>query len=219
MVGVTLWLTGDVMTGRGIDQILSHPGEPRIFESCMASASGYVRLAERVNGPIPHPVDFAYAWGDALAWLERQAPDLRLINLETAVTTSDYAEPKGIQYRMHPANLPVLAAAGVDACVLANNHVLDWGRRGLRRPLRYSARRAISRQVPALTGIRQGARHASCSPAGACGCWPSGFPAAACRETGRLVTPAPRASFRARRRCCESAVSRSRCCRTPSVSR
>lgn len=131
MVGVTLWLAGDVMTARGIDQILPHPGDPRILESYMISAVDYVRLAERVTGPIPHPVDFAYVWGDALAWLERQAPDLRLINLETAVTTSDAAEPKGIHYRMHPANLPVLAAAGVDACVLANNHVLDWGRQGL----------------------------------------------------------------------------------------
>lgn len=26
---VTLFLCGDVMTGRGIDQILPHPGEPR----------------------------------------------------------------------------------------------------------------------------------------------------------------------------------------------
>ncbi|PRY73383.1 CapA family protein [Halomonas ventosae] len=136
MTGVTLWLTGDVMTGRGIDQVLPYPGDPRIFESFMTSAFDYVRLAERVTGPIPHPVDFPYVWGDALAWLEHQAPDLRLINLETAVTTSDDVEPKGIQYRMHPANLPVLAAAGVDACVLANNHVLDWGRRGLGETLR-----------------------------------------------------------------------------------
>ncbi|MDR9440723.1 MAG: CapA family protein, partial [Halomonas sp.] len=131
MTGVTLWLSGDVMTGRGIDQILPYPGDPRILESYMTSALDYVRLAERLTGPIPHRVDFAYVWGDALASLDHQAPDLRLINLETAVTTSDDAEPKGIQYRMHPANLPVLAAAGVDACVLANNHVLDWGRRGL----------------------------------------------------------------------------------------
>ncbi len=131
MTGVTLWLSGDVMTGRGIDQVLPHPGDPRILEAYMTSAVDYVRLAERVTGPIPHPVDFSYGWGDALSWLDRQAPDLRLINLETAVTSSDDAEPKGIHYRMHPANLPVLSAAGVDACVLANNHVLDWGRGGL----------------------------------------------------------------------------------------
>jgi poly-gamma-glutamate synthesis protein (capsule biosynthesis protein) len=59
-------------------------------------------------------------------------PDLRIVNLETAVTVSDEAWPgKGIHYRMHPANVPCLAAARLDCCVLANNHVLDWGRSGL----------------------------------------------------------------------------------------
>ena len=32
---------------------------------------------------------------------------------------------------MHPANIGCLGAAKIDCCVLANNHVLDWGRRGL----------------------------------------------------------------------------------------
>ena len=32
---------------------------------------------------------------------------------------------------MHPANTPCLAAAKIDCCVLANNHVLDWGYAGL----------------------------------------------------------------------------------------
>ncbi len=37
---VTLFLCGDVMTGRGIDQVLPHPGNPRICEPYMASALG-----------------------------------------------------------------------------------------------------------------------------------------------------------------------------------
>ncbi len=77
-------------------------------------------------------MDFAYIWGDALAELARVRPDLRIANLETAVTTSDDAWPdKGIHYRMHPGNVRCLAAAGFDCCVLANNHVLDWGYSGL----------------------------------------------------------------------------------------
>jgi poly-gamma-glutamate synthesis protein (capsule biosynthesis protein) len=32
---------------------------------------------------------------------------------------------------MHPANVPCLTAARIDCCVLANNHVLDWGYAGL----------------------------------------------------------------------------------------
>jgi poly-gamma-glutamate synthesis protein (capsule biosynthesis protein) len=68
-------------------------------------------------------------WGDALR--EMLAADLRIINLETAVTCCDVPAPKGINYRCHPANLGCLTAARIDCCVLANNHVLDWGEDGL----------------------------------------------------------------------------------------
>ncbi len=119
------------MTGRGIDQVLPFPGAAHLHESYMKSAKGYVELAERKNGPIPRPVDFSYIWGDAIAELERVAPDARVINLETAVTKSEEYEDKGINYRMHPDNIPCITAAGVDVCSLANNHILDWGRPGL----------------------------------------------------------------------------------------
>ncbi len=78
------------------------------------------------------PVGFDYIWGDALAELERVRPDARIVNLETAVTTSDDAWPaKPVLYRMHPVDIPCLTAARLDRCTLANNHVLDWGRAGL----------------------------------------------------------------------------------------
>lgn len=129
---MTLFLCGDVMTGRGIDQALPYPGDPRIYEAYMTSAQGYVKLAEKINGPIPKPVDFAYIWGDALEELRRINPDVRLINLETAVTANPEFWPgKGIQYRMHPRNIPCISAANIDCCALANNHVLDWEYAGL----------------------------------------------------------------------------------------
>jgi len=129
---IVLMLAGDVMTGRGVDQVLAHASAPALHESYLHDARDYVRLAERVNGPIRAPVPAVYPWGDALAEIERVAPDLRIVNLETAVTTSDDAWPaKGIHYRMHPANVDCLTAARIDCCVLANNHVLDWGRGGL----------------------------------------------------------------------------------------
>jgi poly-gamma-glutamate synthesis protein (capsule biosynthesis protein) len=131
MSTTTLFLCGDVMTGRGIDQILRHPGRPDLHESWLQDAREYVRLAERANGPVPRPVDDAYLWGDALAELERARPDARLINLETAVTQSEDWQDKGINYRIHPANVGCLTAAHTDCCVLANNHVLDWGPDGL----------------------------------------------------------------------------------------
>ncbi|MEV5988935.1 CapA family protein [Streptomyces sp. NPDC052051] len=129
---VTLFLGGDVMLGRGVDQILPHPGDPALRETYIHDARSYVGLAEVANGPIPRPVDFRWPWGEALPVLDEAAPDVRVVNLETAVTEAgEFAPGKGVHYRMSPDNLPCLAAARPDVCALANNHVLDFGRRGL----------------------------------------------------------------------------------------
>jgi poly-gamma-glutamate synthesis protein (capsule biosynthesis protein) len=129
---VTLFLAGDVMLGRGVDQILAHPGDPALREDYVRDARDYVALAEAANGPIPRPAAYTWPWGEALPVLERAAPHVRVINLETAVTgDGDFAPGKAVHYRMHPANLPCLAAARPDVCVLANNHVLDFGPLGL----------------------------------------------------------------------------------------
>lgn len=136
MPELTLFLCGDVMTGRGIDQILPHPVDPTLYELWVRDARDYVALAERANGPIPRPVAFEYIWGDALEALAQATPHARIVNLETSITT--HAQPwpgKGIHYRMHPKNVPCLSAAEIDCCVLANNHVLDWGQEGLRQTL------------------------------------------------------------------------------------
>ena len=129
---VTLFLCGDVMTGRGIDQILPHPAGHQLFEPYVQDAREYVELAEARNGRIDKPVTPSYIWGDALGELERVAPDARIINLETSVTAHDeYWPGKGINYRMHPENVGCLTAAQIDVCGLANNHVLDYGYDGL----------------------------------------------------------------------------------------
>jgi len=132
LFAVTIFLCGDVMTGRGIDQILPHPSPPQIYEPYMTDARGYVQLSEKTFGPIPIPLSFTAVWGDAMRELDRRLPDVRIINLETAVTKSeDYWKGKGINYRMNPANAPVLSAAKITVVALANNHVLDWGFDGL----------------------------------------------------------------------------------------
>lgn len=129
---VTLLLGGDVMLGRGIDQILPHPGDPALRERYVNDARGYVALAEAASGPIPRPVDFAWPWGDALDVLADPATDVRIVNLETSITRSDqFAPGKAVHYRMSPANLACLTTGRPDACALANNHVLDFGERGL----------------------------------------------------------------------------------------
>lgn len=132
MNSVKLFLCGDVMTGRGIDQILPHPVLPDIYESYITDAREYIKLAQRKNGPIPYPVNYSYIWGDALDELESRKPNIRIVNLETSITKkNEYWRGKGINYRMSPDNIQCLEAVLVDCCVLSNNHVLDWGYDGL----------------------------------------------------------------------------------------
>jgi poly-gamma-glutamate synthesis protein (capsule biosynthesis protein) len=128
---IKLFLCGDVMLGRGIDQILSAPCNPALHEDYVQSALEYVHLAEAANGPVNRPVAPAYVWGVALDELKWARPDARIINLETSITRSEDYDPKGINYRMSPENAETLLAAQIDCCVLANNHILDWGRAGL----------------------------------------------------------------------------------------
>jgi poly-gamma-glutamate capsule biosynthesis protein CapA/YwtB (metallophosphatase superfamily) len=129
---LSLFLSGDVMLGRGVDQILPHPGNPTLYEGQVRDARVYVDLAIRANGSIPQPVDWSWPWGEALELVEYAGCDARIINLETSITTSDdYVPSKAVHYRMNPANAPTLAVIRPDVCVLANNHMLDFGRRGL----------------------------------------------------------------------------------------
>ncbi len=132
-----IFLTGDVMTGRAIDQLLPHPGDRTLREAVVSDARTYVGLAEQTNGPIPAPVDYAWPWGESLAIVDEFAPDVRLINLETSITArGDFAPGKAVHYRMNPDNVGCLTAIRPDVCALANNHVLDFGHEGLADTLR-----------------------------------------------------------------------------------
>ena len=161
---LSIALCGDVMMGRGIDQVLPHPGNPRLYESYLHDARAYVELAERVSGPIPRPVDVIYPWGEAADALKRFGPDAWIINLEMSVTSREEAWPdKGIHYRMHPANIAGLSAIGSPCCCLANNHVLDWGTAGLLETLQTldgagsahagAGRHAAEAAAPAVIGV------------------------------------------------------------------
>lgn len=189
---VRLFLAGDVMTGRGIDQALGHPSPPALYESWVRDAREYIALAEERNGPIARPLADDAVWGDALGVLARFAPDVRLVNLETSITTSATPWPgKGIHYRMHPANIGCLAAAGLDVCGLANNHVLDWGHPGLYETLECLQAAGIAApgagmdlsgaQAPATVALRGGGRLRVV----ACGLASSGIPESWAARDGR----------------------------------
>jgi poly-gamma-glutamate synthesis protein (capsule biosynthesis protein) len=189
---VTLLLCGDVMPGRGVDQILPHPGIPELREPGTSDAGVYVRLAEQVNGPIRCPVSFDWPWGDALRAVDDMAPDVRVINLECAVTRSnDFASGKAVHYRMEPSNLPCVTAFRPDACALANNHVLDFGRTGLADTLHWLAGAGLA-AVGAGRSLAQAQQAAAIPlPGGgrvlvfSCGAACSGIPASWAAAPGR----------------------------------
>lgn len=169
-IGVTsLFMCGDVMTGRGIDQILPHPGNPELREAYVKDARRYVELAQAKNGAFPLPVDLRWPWGDALALIDERAPDVRLINVETSITRSgDFWPRKAVNYRMSPANIGCITAVRPDAVALANNHVLDFGYAGLEETLKSLAASGLAAagagssdaeaQRPVTVQIRAGAR-------------------------------------------------------------
>lgn len=180
---LTLFLCGDVMLGRGVDQILPHPCDPELRERQVDDARHYVRLAELVSGPIAQPASFSWPWGDALEVLDHAAPEARVINLETSVTRSgDFSPAKAVHYRMNPDNLPSIVVARPDACALANNHALDFGHTGLRETLDLLAgsglravgagRDAAEARKPAVVPVRGGGRIVIFS----CGAASSGIP-------------------------------------------
>jgi poly-gamma-glutamate synthesis protein (capsule biosynthesis protein) len=180
---LTLFLCGDVMTGRGVDQIQRHPSAPDLHEPWVRDAREYVRLAEQAGSAVPRGVAPDYIWGDARAEWERIAPAARIVNLETAVTHSNDSCPgKGIHYRMHPDNVGCLTAAAIDVCALANNHVLDYGHDGLIETLA-TLERAGVKTVGAGRNVAEARRTAACPlPGGgrlliaACGHESSGIP-------------------------------------------
>jgi len=187
---LTIFLCGDVMTGRGVDQILPHPGDPALREQHVPDARIYVRLAEAVSGPIPRPAGYGWPWGDALPVLDSLAPDARVINLETSITRRDtFAPGKGIHYRMSPANTGCLLAAHPDVCTLANNHMLDFGQGGLADTLDAPGWR---RPAPGGTRPWLASRRPSAWPAAA-GSWssPAARRPAASRRTGRPARAGP----------------------------
>lgn len=129
---VNLFLAGDVMTGRGVDQILPSSVDPELHEPFIQNARRYVTIAEKKHGPINAPVQYEYMWKGPSKVLNRMNPEFTMVNLETAITKNDDHLPnKRVHYRMHPDNVKTLSKLNIDICSLANNHTMDWKEEGL----------------------------------------------------------------------------------------
>jgi poly-gamma-glutamate synthesis protein (capsule biosynthesis protein) len=132
---LTLFLAGDVMLGRGIDQILKYKNDPELFESFIKDARYYIPETMKNFSEKEKYVGPDYVWGDLLSVRLFQISNLRIINLETSITISKDKQNKSVLYKMHPNNIDVLKVAGINYCHMANNHVMDWGVSGLRQTI------------------------------------------------------------------------------------
>lgn len=127
---LTLAFAGDVMLGRGVDEALQ---------------------TLRPEQP----------WGDLIPHLT--SADLRIVNLECALTTHRqpwaHGRRKMFHFRAAPSAVRVLQTAHIDACALANNHILDFEEQGLRDTLRTLTVAGI-KHAGAGINIREAARPA-----------------------------------------------------------
>lgn len=90
--------------------------------------AGDVMIGRLVNAQLNNMPPNA-VWGNFLPIL--QQADLRIINLETALTTCSKAVPKVFNFKADPFKVQTLVEAHIDVVNLANNHVLDYSTEGL----------------------------------------------------------------------------------------
>lgn len=99
-----------------------------------------------------HGLEQRDPFGGAAAALS--APDLMVVNLETAVADEGVGSPpvqKQFLFRSPPESLDLLVAAGVDVVGLANNHTLDYGADALAQTLDEIDARPLRRVGAGLT--------------------------------------------------------------------
>lgn len=83
------------------------------------------------------------------------APDLTMLNLETAISVGGQAENKAFTFQAPPSAFTALKAAGIDLVSMANNHAADYGSEGLAQTLA-----AIERTRFPVVGIGADSRDA-----------------------------------------------------------
>ncbi len=154
-----LWDYGDGKTGSGFEPLhffrdngfyrvgLDAVGaEGLIGRTSLLVEIGDIRLAQSVDLAFSGDVMLARRYEQQGGIIQRFGPeavfsrirhrttaaDIFVINLECPLTDEGTPHPtKGIGFRGSPANVAGLTYAGVDVANLANNHVSDYGARGL----------------------------------------------------------------------------------------
>ena len=182
------------MTGRGVDQVLPTPSDPRLKESWVRDARDYVALAEMRNGPIIRPVRPEYLWGIALGVLDEFEPDARIVNLETSITTSEDDGPaKASTTGCIPRNVGYLTAARIDWLRAGQQPRPGLRLRGLAETLETLERAGAGHRVAPVTTSRS-VRTGSCAAweAAVSSCLRSAPRRAGSRASGRQRRDQPR---------------------------
>ena len=97
-------------------------------EKISIGLAGDVMIGRLVNEQLDH-VPPEYIWGNLLPLLRRT--DFNLINLEAALTDSQEEVPKTFNFKANPHKVRSLVEGSIDVVNLANNHVLDYAKKGL----------------------------------------------------------------------------------------
>jgi hypothetical protein len=153
---------------------------PLILWLCSATASA--DTSSRASAPpVQDPVTLRFA-GDVLLASHYEAQmwdssgatfrglfrlggaDATVVNLESPVTTRGKRITKPFNFRMHPRFLSALTGGGIDIVSIANNHIFDYGPRGLLDTISYldsvgvrhvgAGRNALEAHRPVIDTIR-----------------------------------------------------------------
>lgn len=107
-------------------------GEVRLVQRFTAAFTGDVMLARRYENNDGLITRFGPEYVFDMIRTKLAGSDLTVINLECPLTDEGQPHPmKGYVFRGRPGNVAGLVYAGVDIATLANNHVSDYGDRGL----------------------------------------------------------------------------------------
>ena len=133
---IRLSFAGDLMLGRGVDQVLKFPTDSRLYENAVKNSKEYVLLIQSELKRQNKVYELLF-WSPIMNDFHKFQSHLFFINLETAITHSLTPYPKGINYKLSPDTVYILKKLEKDIfpsqliVSLANNHILDWKTKGL----------------------------------------------------------------------------------------
>jgi poly-gamma-glutamate synthesis protein (capsule biosynthesis protein) len=106
--------------------VVKHRDPVAVYGDIRLAFAGDVHFAGRVARLLKDPTT---TFGPVTSVLK--SADFTAVNLETPVTSGGQPQPKTYHFATTPRAFTALRDAGVDLVTMANNHILDYGQRGL----------------------------------------------------------------------------------------